>query len=165
MSSMKKRACDCTGKFAPDTPVKARGRANLNKDEVVTPVTKKAAAAKKGPGRPKLSKPVDDAPLPTLEVSVTVSVGGADVERSLLPRMNSFLVERTHAGKCSLERGGAAFHLHFQMVARLQAKSTVAVSKLVKTYLGWDVVQPTGGMVMCRRLTNKRLHTFHGLLG
>ena len=166
MSSMKKRAREnCTGKFAPETPVKARGRAGLKKDEFLASSKKRAAGTKKRPGRPKLSKHVDEVPLPTLEVSVTIAVGGADVDRALMQRINTFLVERTHVGKCSLERGGAAFHLHFQMVARLQAKSTIAVSKVVKTYLGWDVVQPAGGMVMCRRLTNRRLHTFHGLLG
>eukprot|EP00250_Pteridium_aquilinum_P022110 c25305_g3_i1 orf=628-1830(+) len=160
MSSMKRRARDKgSGKYSPEAPVKVRGRPNLKKKVEEIPAEKKRA------GRPRSKKPKDAGPLPTLEVSVTISVGGGDIDRGLFPRINAFLVDKTQAGKCSIERGGAAFHLHFQMVARLQARSIIAVSKLVKSFLGWDVTQPVGGMVLCRKLTNKRLHTFHGLLG
>jgi len=64
----------------------------------------------------------------TLEVSITISVGGSDVDVSLLHKINSFLVEETIAGKCSLERGGTAYHLHFQMVVRIQAISLLIAS-------------------------------------
>lgn len=101
----------------------------------------------------------------TFEVSITVSVGGVDIDRRLLVNMQAFLAERANAGKCSLERGGAAFHLHLQMVARLQSKTLIAISRLVKVYLGWDSAEPVGGMVMCMKLANKGLHTFIGLLG
>lgn len=69
------------------------------------------------------------------------------------------------AGECSLERDGTGFHLHFQMVIRIQARSVLAVSKFVKRYLGWVVASSSGAVVMCRALNNKGLHTLIGILG
>ena len=51
------------------------------------------------------------------------------------------------------------------MVVRIESTSVIAVSKKLKTYLGWDTQQPPGGMVMCRKLSNKGLHTFAGMVG
>ncbi|MCO5586595.1 hypothetical protein L7F22_040536 [Adiantum nelumboides] len=56
---------------------------------------------------------------------LTVSIGGGDIDVNLLGCMGSFLKEETCAGICSIERGGVAFNLHFQMVARLWATSLV----------------------------------------
>ncbi|MCO5610641.1 hypothetical protein L7F22_064880 [Adiantum nelumboides] len=71
-----------------------------------------------------------------LEVSVIVSVGGADINVELLQRMDDFLKKESIAGICALERRGSAFNLHFQMVVRLWSPSLVSVNRKVKAYLG-----------------------------
>ncbi|KAI5075760.1 hypothetical protein GOP47_0009836 [Adiantum capillus-veneris] len=98
-----------------------------------------------------------------MEVSVTVSVGGCDIDVALLASMHAFLERDTAAGLCALERGGTLFHLHFQMVMRLWTSSLVAANRKVKQYLGWDKVVPAGGMVLCRALKQRNMHTFEGM--
>ena len=39
------------------------------------------------------------------------------------------------------------------------------VAKLLKEYIGWDCTKPFGGVVLCRKLQNKELHIFHGMIG
>lgn len=43
--------------------------------------------------------------------------------------------------------------------------SILVLKKVVKRYLGWDTVAPTGVVVMCRALQNNGLHTFVGMPG
>ena len=43
---------------------------------------------------------------------------------------------------------------------QIQALSMVTISKLLKTYLGWDKLKPIGGIVICKSLSQKVLHTF-----
>lgn len=130
-------------------------------EELVPPAPKRKV------DRPKLARHKKPPSLYTFELSITVSIGGQDIDKSLISNVNAFIQENTLAGKCSLERGGAAFHLHMQMVIRIESSSVIAVSRKLKTYLGWDKKQPAsaGGMVMCRKLTNKGLHTFAGMIG
>lgn len=113
-------------------------------------------------GRPRVQKVRQ---LKNLELSIIVSVGGVDIGAGLFGRMEEFLRKETVSGKCSVERGGATFHLHFQAIARIQAESMIAISRVIKEYLGWDKNVPVGGVVMCRSLKNTGLHTFHGLIG
>ncbi|KAI5076048.1 hypothetical protein GOP47_0008113 [Adiantum capillus-veneris] len=47
------------------------------------------------------------------ELSITISVGGVDVDTGLLLVLKEFLGKETIAGMCSVERGGTVFHLHF----------------------------------------------------
>lgn len=42
-----------------------------------------------------------------------VCVGDVDIDRSLLSKVQLFLLEQTHLGKCSLEHDRTTFHLHF----------------------------------------------------
>ncbi|MCO5606004.1 hypothetical protein L7F22_060191 [Adiantum nelumboides] len=58
-----------------------------------------------------------------MEVSVTISTGGGNIDVILLACMDDFLKKETCAGICSVERCGVVFNLHFQMVAKLWAKS------------------------------------------
>lgn len=96
MASLKRRARDKgTRKFVTSQEI-----------EVQPPIkepNKRAGRPRKFPEKEKK----------TLELSVAVSIGGADVDVSLLNNIHSFLVEECFASKCSLERGGTAFHLHF----------------------------------------------------
>ena len=41
----------------------------------------------------------------------------------------------------------------------------VFVSRILKKYLGWDIQKLAARIVMCKALSNKGLHTFHGLIG
>ncbi|KAI5076075.1 hypothetical protein GOP47_0008140 [Adiantum capillus-veneris] len=129
------------------------------------------SASKRGRGRPRISEEEKMArrergkPKKMLELSVTVSIGGSDIDVALFPRLKMFLEEEAIAGMCSIERGGTVFHLHFQMVVRVMATSIVAVSKKIKQYLGWETDSPVGANVLCRALKQKNMLTFHGMLG
>ncbi|MCO5549838.1 hypothetical protein L7F22_003312 [Adiantum nelumboides] len=100
-----------------------------------------------------------------LEVSITISVGGADIDVSLLSCIGECLKQQTCAGICSVEPGGMAFNLHFQMVARMWATSLIAVNRKVKACLGWDRSKPPGALVLCRALKSQGMHTFRGMVG
>ncbi|MCO5569047.1 hypothetical protein L7F22_022753 [Adiantum nelumboides] len=100
-----------------------------------------------------------------MEVSVIVSIGGGDIDVNFLACMDEFLKNETLAGICFVERGGVAFNLYFQMVARLLATSRVSVNKKVKRYLGWATEKPTAVLVLCRALTQRNMHTFCGMVG
>ncbi|MCO5583934.1 hypothetical protein L7F22_037852 [Adiantum nelumboides] len=100
-----------------------------------------------------------------IEASVTVSIGGSDIDVGLLSRMEEFLRNETCAGLCAVERGGIAFNLHFQMVVRIWATSLIAINKKVRRYLGWDTDKPAGGLILCRALKQRNMHTFRGMVG
>lgn len=107
-------------------------------------------------GRARAGKKQDACTKKVLEVSVTVSWGGDDVDIKLLENLERFLKEQTLASKCSIERDRIVFHLHFQMVVRIVARSVVAVSKLVKRYLGWDTSPSPSGAIMCLAFCRER---------
>ncbi|MCO5582557.1 hypothetical protein L7F22_036454 [Adiantum nelumboides] len=100
-----------------------------------------------------------------MEASVTIRVGGGDVDVALLACMQEFLEKETLAGICFVERDGTLLHLHLQMVIRMWSMSLVAINKMVKNYLGWAKAAPPGGIVLCHALTQRRLHTFEGMIG
>ena len=113
-------------------------------------------------GRGKTKKVQDHCTI--FKLSITILVDGGDIDQQLLKNVNQFLVEWMLAGKCSLDRGGATYHLHFQMVVRIEARNLPIVSKLLKEYLGGDLAKPTSRVVICKKLRNRGLHTFHGML-
>ena len=78
-------------------------------------------------------------PCSVFELSITVLIGGGDVNCWLLENINHFMVEKMLARKCLLERGGVTYHLHFQMVAQLEARSVLTIAKVMKEYLGWHL--------------------------
>ncbi|KAI5056294.1 hypothetical protein GOP47_0028112 [Adiantum capillus-veneris] len=100
-----------------------------------------------------------------MEISVTISVGGDDIDVSLLSAMQSFLENETIAGLCAIERGGDFLHLHFQMIVQLWMSSLISTNKRIKQYLGWDKHSPSGAIVLCRGLKQRNMHTFEGTLG
>ncbi|MCO5565039.1 hypothetical protein L7F22_018709 [Adiantum nelumboides] len=100
-----------------------------------------------------------------MEVSVTVSMGGGDIDIALLGSIQEFLEKETLAWNCSIERGGTLLHVHLQMVLRMWSTSLVAINRMIKSYLCWADVAPQGGVVICRALTKRKLHTFEGMIG
>lgn len=101
----------------------------------------------------------------SFELSITVGVGGEDIDMALMSNIKRFLKECCISGLCSLERGGALFHLHFQMVICISAKSIVTVNRLIKRYMGWDKDRPVAAVVMCQAFKQRNLHTYQGMLG
>ncbi|MCO5586795.1 hypothetical protein L7F22_040737 [Adiantum nelumboides] len=97
----------------------------------VAPKLKKEARATADNRRHKRQREREDGDGPgrVIEASVTVSVGGCDVDVGLLPCMEEFLCKETCAGLCVVERGGIAFNVHFQMVVRIWAMSLIAINK------------------------------------
>ncbi|MCO5589389.1 hypothetical protein L7F22_043356 [Adiantum nelumboides] len=94
-----------------------------------------------------------------------MSIGGADIDLGLLSCIADFLKQQTCVGICSVERGGMAFNLHFQMVACMWATLLIAVKRMVKACLGWDSCKLVGASVLCRALKQRGMHTFRGMVG
>ncbi len=130
-----------------------------------------AAAAPPAPrkrGRPAGSKnkPTNPAEWEAKEVSVTITAGCTDIDASKLDDMDAFLSKYCLAGMFSLERGGTVCHLHLQGFVRMRAKTVRGITIAIKQHLQWDNgKQPFGSRVMCRGLTEHKLHTWVGLLG
>lgn len=92
------------------------------------------STSKQKVGRPTSTKPTLEPEFKIFELNVTISIGGGDMGSALSQKIISFLVQQSLASKCSLEHRGTIFHLHFQMVIRIQAKSMVAITKLLKVH-------------------------------
>ena len=91
MASLKHKARNASsgpGSEVPDTPVvpQAYGGKKKEKKSVESPSSSKC--------KPRLKPPAE---IKTYELRITVSVGGSDVDVSLMHKINSFLVEKTVA--------------------------------------------------------------------
>ncbi|MCO5551695.1 hypothetical protein L7F22_005199 [Adiantum nelumboides] len=51
------------------------------------------------------------------------------------------------------------------MVVRLWATSLTAINRKVRQYLGWNINKPAGGLILCRTLKQRNMHTFRGMAG
>ena len=122
-------------------------------------------------GRPFSSRNKQDDPSlwEPREVNVTITAGSCDIDPDRLNDMELFLEEYCMAGVFALERGGTVCHLHLQGVLRMRAKTVrgiMMITAAIKVHMGWDKGrQPAGSRVMCRSLTNNKLHTWTGLVG
>ena len=101
-----------------------------------------------------------------MDVNVIISDGSDDIEVQLWQKAEEFIKECI-SRLCSIERGGALSRLHLQMEYRLVTSFAAMVSKLIKSYLGWNDVKkaPIGHHILTKTLCNTRLHTFIGMLG
>ena len=130
-----------------------------------------AAAAKPAPkrGRPPKdpSEKASTPPKPKLwELSVTISAGSCDIEQSTLDHMKTFLNERCEAGLFAFERGGSLAHRHIQGVIRVMCTGGKNMNTEIRKFLGWDKNKPSvGASVMCKALTQTKVHTWHGMIG
>ena len=102
-----------------------------------------------------------------MDVSVTISIGSDDIEVQLLQKAQEFINKECISKLCSIEQGGALSRLHLQMVCRLITSFATMVSKLIKTYLGWNDVKKAliGHYILTKTLCNIGLHIFNGMLG
>jgi hypothetical protein len=164
---------------SPATKMPSQMRVAARKGKVVE---LQETLAKKTPKRtpkkiPQLENPKNIAPksprkrAPTqrkeMDVSVTIAVGSTDIPIDLLLKMEEFIEKECISGLCSIERGGALLRLHLQMVCRIVASTAIMVSKLIRTYLGWNKDQnpPAGHHILTKALRNTSLHTYVGMLG
>jgi hypothetical protein len=66
-----------------------------------------------------------------------------NINIALLVKLRKYICKGMH-GRCSMERGGALTHKHFQMIANGNFTSLQALNKKIKVCLGWDGSPPTG---------------------
>lgn len=88
-----------------------------------------------------------------------------DIDVSLFVNLRGFIEENCIVGFCLVERGGVLMHKHFQMVVEGNFSSLPVLNRTIKICLGWDLSPPTGRVVSCRKLRDKGLHTFKGMVG
>jgi hypothetical protein len=104
---------------------------------------------------------------PLKRTDYTMSVGNTDIPTDLLLKMEEFIEKECIYGLCSIERGGALLRLYLQMVCRILASIAIMVSKLIRTYLGWNKDQnpPAWHHILTKVLRNTGLYTYVGMLG
>jgi len=67
-----------------------------------------------------------------MDVSVTISIGSANISIDLLAKVEELLNKECISGLCSIEHGSGLCRLHMQMVYRLLTSSTAMVNKCLK---------------------------------
>lgn len=104
-----------------------------------------------------------------LQLSVTVAAPAADVPRGLLTALYIYMTLFAIAGFAALEKGGVVGNLHIQAAVTICASTPAVVSKHLKRFLlasqaakGAQLRKLT---VMCKKLTNRGVHTWHGIIG
>jgi hypothetical protein len=60
---------------------------------------------------------------------LVITVGGKDIDVSLLVNLRRFIEENCSVGLCLVERGGALTHKHFHMVVKEDFSSLLALDK------------------------------------
>lgn len=103
------------------------------------------------------------------ELSITIAMHGRDIDESVIEKFTGFMNERCLAGVFSAERGGKLHYLHIQAVVRVMTKCAGNVTKELNKLFGWRKGDPgcptTGTVIIAKNLTNKGLHTWHGMIG
>jgi hypothetical protein len=66
-----------------------------------------------------------------LVASVTIVVGGSDVDPNLLSKMEVSITKECVAGLCALERGHIILHLHMQMVVKFHISNLKMLNKIL----------------------------------
>jgi hypothetical protein len=71
-----------------------------------------------------------------LVASVTIVVGGSDVDPNLLSKMEVLIKKECVAGLCAFEKGCTFLHLHMQMVVKLHISNLKILNKVLKKWFG-----------------------------
>mmetsp|Transcript_39255 Transcript_39255/g.65943 ORF Transcript_39255/g.65943 Transcript_39255/m.65943 type:complete len:406 (+) Transcript_39255:751-1968(+) len=94
---------------------------------------------------------------------------GRDVGEDVISKFTTFLHTKCLAGVFATERGGKLHYLHIQAVLRIDTKCAGNVTKMLNKLFGWNKNDPacpkTGTSICAKKLTNKGLHTWHGMQG
>jgi hypothetical protein len=73
-----------------------------------------------------------------LEASMTIVLGGSNVDPNLLSKKKVFIIKECVARLCALEWGGTLSHLHMQMVVKFHISSLKMLNKVLKEWSRWD---------------------------
>lgn len=116
--------------------------------------------------KPPKAVPQDD--LQTMELSLTVTVPGGDVEitdtYNAFKEFEQWVQHNTLAGYAGLERGPGVGHLHIQAVVRITHKDGRSVSASVRRAMRLST-RPVRYSVMTKLLDGTGIHTFAGMIG
>ncbi|KAL3676031.1 hypothetical protein R1sor_025979 [Riccia sorocarpa] len=99
-----------------------------------------------------------------MELSITISIAGADVSPRIFPSVQSFLHNECEAGIFAVERGGSLLNLDLQGVIAMVCTSPLEVKKRLTAAVGWAETRPIGAGICVKNLTNKGIHTFIGMV-
>lgn len=94
-----------------------------------------------------------------------IAMGGMDVDIGLLVNLTKFIEDECIARLCSMGRGGALTHKHFQMVLKGNFTSLPMLNKKIKICLGWEESPLICRVVSCNYVRDNSLHTFLGMVG
>ncbi|KAL3676588.1 hypothetical protein R1sor_026536 [Riccia sorocarpa] len=112
-----------------------------------------------------LAKRRKSTPLKRMELSVTLSVAGVDISPAVFPLLQDFLQTHCETGVFTVERGGSLLNLHVQGVIAMLCSSAVDAKKQLTAAVGWTNHRPVGAGICVKKLTNKGIHTFVGMVG
>ncbi len=98
-----------------------------------------------------------------LEASMTIVLGGSNVDPNLLCKREMFIIKECLARLCALKRGGTLSHLHMQMVVKFHISSLKMLNKVLKEWSGWDDLKKLG--MSCIASSYKTLAYIHLLVG
>ncbi|KAL3678214.1 hypothetical protein R1sor_021170 [Riccia sorocarpa] len=118
--------------------------------------------------KPKLPKRKRKAAVKRQELSMTISVVGGDISPQVFPLIQEILNQwkfECESGVFAVERGGTLLNLHVQGVIALQCSSALDAKKRITAALKWNEDRPVGAGVCVKKLTNKRIHSFVGMVG
>ncbi|KAL3688685.1 hypothetical protein R1sor_014994 [Riccia sorocarpa] len=100
-----------------------------------------------------------------MELSITICITGSDLSPQLFPLVDDFLQRECEAGLFAVERGGSLLNLHLQGVIAIICTSALDVKKRITAAIHWDENRPLVAGVCVKKLTNKGIHTFVGMVG
>lgn len=92
-------------------------------------------------------------------------MGGLDFDIGLLVDLRRIIEEECIFGLRSVERGGALMHTYFQMLWKGNFSSLPVLNQKIKICLGRNECPLTSHALSCKRLRDKGLHTFLGIVG
>lgn len=100
------------------------------------------------------------------KASVTIAVGGMDVDVGFLVNLRRFIEEECMIGMCSVERGGVLTDKHVQMmVVKGNFSSLPVLNRRIEVCLRYDECPLMCHVVSCKRLRDEGLHTLSGMVG
>lgn len=67
------------------------------------------------------------------EVNVTIGIRGCHIDPRCLVLIEEFICKYYIVTICTIERGGALYHMHLQMVVKVVISSIIAFNKAIKT--------------------------------
>jgi hypothetical protein len=93
---------------------------------------------------------------------MTIVLGGFNIDPSLLPKKEVFIIKECVVRFCALEMGGTLSHLHMQLVVKFHISSSKMLNKVLKEWSRWDDPKKWG--MSCIASSYKTLAYIHLLV-